>query len=151
MDMTTEEKSQLLLIDLCARLPYDTIVSVDNGKYHEDRQLRPYHLADFNSWVIRPYLRPINTMTKSELADAIKYICDTDNVVWGDGTSGVKFYFYKSDGIKRPFDAFRFKLGCYGPKNIDWFNKFHFDYRGLIPMGLALPAPEGMYEKMLGN
>ena len=28
---------------------------------------------------------------------------------------------------------------------IDWLNENHFDYRGLIPMGLALEAPEGMY------
>ncbi len=27
----------------------------------------------------------------------------------------------------------------------DWLNKNHFDYRGLIPIGLALEAPEGMY------
>lgn len=29
---------------------------------------------------------------------------------------------------------------------IDWLNKKMFDYRGLIPMGLALKAPEGMYK-----
>jgi type II secretory pathway component PulL len=29
---------------------------------------------------------------------------------------------------------------------IDWLNKHGFDYRGLIPMGLALPATEGMYK-----
>lgn len=28
---------------------------------------------------------------------------------------------------------------------IDWLNKHHFDYRGLIEKGLALEAPEGMY------
>ena len=28
---------------------------------------------------------------------------------------------------------------------IDWLNKKMFDYRGLIPLGLALEAPEGMY------
>ena len=28
----------------------------------------------------------------------------------------------------------------------DWLNANHFDYRGLIPMNLALEAPEGMYK-----
>jgi hypothetical protein len=28
---------------------------------------------------------------------------------------------------------------------IDWLNAYHFDYRGLIPKGLALVAPDGMY------
>lgn len=30
-------------------------------------------------------------------------------------------------------------------ESYDWLNAHHFDYRGLIEMGLALPAPEGMY------
>ena len=30
-------------------------------------------------------------------------------------------------------------------KIIDWLNKHHFDYRGLIEKELALKAPEGMY------
>lgn len=30
-------------------------------------------------------------------------------------------------------------------KVYDWLNEHHFDYRGLIPMGLALEALEGMY------
>lgn len=34
----------------------------------------------------------------------------------------------------------------------DWLNKKMFDYRGLIPKGLAEIAPEGMYElKLLDN
>lgn len=31
-------------------------------------------------------------------------------------------------------------------KVIDWLNKYHFDYRGLIEKSLALEAPEGMYD-----
>ena len=31
-------------------------------------------------------------------------------------------------------------------KTYDWYNAHHFDYRGLIPMGLALESPEGMYK-----
>lgn len=30
---------------------------------------------------------------------------------------------------------------------IDWLNAHHFDYRGLISKGLAIEAPDGMYEK----
>ena len=30
---------------------------------------------------------------------------------------------------------------------LDWLNAHHFDYRGLINDGLALEAPENMYEK----
>ena len=29
---------------------------------------------------------------------------------------------------------------------VDWLNKHHFDYRGLIPRGLALEAPNDMYK-----
>lgn len=32
-------------------------------------------------------------------------------------------------------------------QRVDFYNAHHFDYRGLIPMGLALEAPEGMYEQ----
>lgn len=28
----------------------------------------------------------------------------------------------------------------------DWLNAHHFDYRGLIPMGLALEAPADIYK-----
>jgi hypothetical protein len=30
-------------------------------------------------------------------------------------------------------------------KVFDWLNAHHFDYRGLIERGLAIEAPEGMY------
>lgn len=30
-------------------------------------------------------------------------------------------------------------------ESIDYLNSIHVDYRGLIPMGLADEAPEGMY------
>ena len=30
----------------------------------------------------------------------------------------------------------------------EWLNVNHFDYRGLIKKGLALEAPEGMYNKV---
>jgi hypothetical protein len=38
-------------------------------------------------------------------------------------------------------DSFKYIL-----LGINWLNGHHFDYRGLIKMGLALEAPEGMYK-----
>ena len=109
---------ELLLIDLCARLPYDTIVNIDNGKYREDVKLRPCHLADFNVWNIRPYLRPMSEMTDEE---------------------------------RNEFDEYTFEVISFFGQALeagqltDWLNAHHFDYRGLIPMGLALEAPDEMY------
>ncbi len=34
---------------------------------------------------------------------------------------------------------------CDAANVLNWLNEHHFDYNGLIPKGLALPAPEGMY------
>lgn len=39
------------------------------------------------------------------------------------------------------------KTLSYTAKTFDWLNKKHFDYRGLIPMGLALVASEGIYKQ----
>ena len=35
----------------------------------------------------------------------------------------------------------------YSLEQFEWLNEHHFDYRGLIERGLALAAPEGMYER----
>ena len=32
-------------------------------------------------------------------------------------------------------------------RSIDWLNKNMFDYRGLIPLGLAIEAPSDMYKE----
>lgn len=118
--MTQEEKG-LLLKDLCGRLPYGVILNIDNGKYREDKELWP-GLFDFDDlWDAKPYLRPMSSMTKEE-----------DKEFWEIINN------YGSD--TNAFDGF--ELG----DDIDWLNIHHFDYRGLIEKGLALEAPEGMYQ-----
>ena len=81
---------------------------------------RPLHLGE-----VLPYLRPMSSMTeeeRKEYNDIVKNTIDFYNCP-------------KSEEI------------CFFIMLIDWLNKHHFDYRGLIRMGLALRAPEGMYEK----
>jgi hypothetical protein len=133
----TEQDKQLLLIDLSARLPYgvniqvyyeeiggygyfDEIVwSVDNDK--------PFHVNDRRIEDIKPYLRPMSSMTEEER----KYISDKCGFSISGPIGG-------ECGLIMPVLAADWL--------IDFYNEHHIDYRGLIPMGLALEAPEGMYK-----
>ena len=69
---------------------------------------------------IKPYLRPMSSLTGKEL-DECRATCK-----------------YRRVGQS--------VLDCATPQTIDYLISHHFDYRGLIPMGLALEAPEDMYK-----
>lgn len=132
--MTKEEKD-LLLRDLCARLPYEvevyysetvpisTLKTINSEKgtciVYDHSQW--YRHSKFHIEEIKPYLRSMSSMTEEEKNDYLntfkKSIIGTD----------------EEDGRVWTVDS------------IDWLNAHHFDYRGLIPMNLALEAPEGMY------
>ena len=72
----------------------------------------------------RLYLRPMSSMTEEEKVQLSQYACI------GEDLNG-EFI----DEVQRKDCA----------AYIDWLNKNHFDYRGLIEGGLALEALEGMY------
>ena len=129
----TQEEKQLLLKDLCARLPYGVIcdrlgqakkllsvspykvycLEFDNGEYMPGE----YKVED-----IKPYLRPMSSMTEEEYNN----LCNSCTWLW-----------FKDDLRTVTHGDYK----CY-----DWLNSHHFDFRGLIEMGLALEAPEGMYK-----
>ena len=137
--MTTEEKD-LLRKDLCARLPYGVIVSVTDGtiKYeayiesvsYKYIQVSPVSGSVFTPYTfykiseIKPYLRPMSSMTEEEM-DKL-----ADFHIWNDG--------------EKIFPDCNCKLSDI-VSAMNWLNKKMFDYRGLIEKGLALEAPEGMY------
>ena len=104
---------------------------------------------------IRPYLRPLSSMTEEE-KDYIKNVArfkQSDGIHYDDGVHYVPIYQetlddqWKTDGKFPPIlgDIYRFMLEYGYILLIDFFNSHHLDYRGLIPKGLALEAPEGMY------
>lgn len=118
--MTSEEKS-LLLKDLSARLAYypkcemiDELRVVNNEKDSSYiSTLFPKHIELFsyhNNFTIKPYLRPMSSMTEEEKIDYRA--------------------FFNYDGVEYPEEY------------IDWLNAHHFDYRGLIPKGLAIAVTE---------
>lgn len=115
----TQEEKQLLLKDLCARLPYNVMISVNNGKYVEDTILRPTFIIASNYWYIKPYLRPLSNMTEEEAEEYNDLVNELSNYDCQPGQSAGKM--------------------------INWLNAHHFDYRGLIERGLALEAPKNMY------
>ena len=118
--MKNEDK-QLLLKDLCARLPYG--VKVESVFINPDtKERKPCGIEVFNATCLlmirdglgefKPYLRPMSSMTEEQ---EMEYDATFATIVYEDG---------------RKDSAMTYKT-------FDWLNKNHFDYRGLIPMGLA--------------
>ena len=119
-DMAQEEKS-LLLKDLSARLSYGVVVELDEkfGFNKGTHTLVKELLDSYCVEGIKPYLRPMSSMTEEEGKEF--------------GLLQTDFY---TDGFLYPIAASNL---------IDWLNEHHFDYRGLIEKGLAIETPEGMY------
>ena len=130
-----KKDKELLLKDLCARLPYNTIVSmaeggVDGVKWNKVELTLSLlnQIEEEGAWeFVKPYLRPMESMTEQEKKE-FEDFCVIDEDAWmRKGITGfINQSIIMSNGI-------------------DWLNRHHFDYRVLIPKGLAIEAPEGMY------
>ena len=130
--MTKEEK-QLLLQDLCARLPYGVkcYIKFDDGKTFTERTLAPVMIQDFkkHSFIsFIPYLRPMSSMTEEEK----KEFKDTFNGLFQYFNHGI---ISDSRVWNRNEAVFVGELSC--SKLIDWLKEHDFDYSGLIGKGLA--------------
>ena len=133
----TQEKTELALKDICARVTNGVICSIyredDEGFGWRDAECKGYfqtnHGYEFyfedvvavdNIENIKPYLRSMYTMTDEEAKEYLGMLNDID----------------KSGLMNHNFIT----------KVVDWLDKKMFDHRGLIPRKLALEAPEGMYQ-----
>ena len=112
----TQEEKQLLLKDLCSRLPYG--VKLFHNLSETPVTFNSGHLNQIGVYKIKPYLRSLSSMTEKEKRE---YINLSDLVT--------------VDGVL-----------VSSSETFDWLISHHFDYRGLIEKGLALEAPEGMYK-----
>lgn len=141
--MTKEEK-QLLLKGLCARLLYGVICHTEEGDGYlcsinqtifgteYGININPLKRDYFNDseteeQAVKPYLRPMSSMTEEEKEEIRQQFC----YEWEESEVELMYYSIEIG------DA-----DCL----IDWFLEHHLDFRGLIPKGLALEAPEGMYK-----
>ena len=137
--MNNEEK-ELLLKDLGGRLQYGVKMDVD-GNVHTLSGIIGNHGLEFDetfafygwsSFTFKPYIRPMSSMTEEERVEMGKAIQKDRIEPWGE---------IKSSGVDNLL-----LCSCRQATNfMDWLNSHHFDYRGLIDKGLALEAPEDMY------
>jgi len=128
----TDTDKELLLKDLCARLPYGVKVfntsenlnkiceldSILTSRKYKDEIFVGLTLPDDEVMtgieMVKPYLRPMSSMTEEERNDYENY-----TLHWCNKSE----YGYASDIV-------------------DYLNQHHLDYRGLIPMGLAIEVTE---------
>lgn len=130
--MTHEDKN-LLFKYLCAALPYRVMIEYNNVDFAETREMGFGSLHDFrfNSAKIKPYLRPMSSMTKEEREEMY-------NLLSPEGTA-----IYGNDGIALPLNH----CGEFVPyefmnRIIQYLLEHHFDFIGLIPKDLAIEVTE---------
>ena len=126
-----QEDKDLLLQDLCARLPYgvkmnhiaddehspSTLIGIDKD-YVSLQSIGGYSYVPVEHY--KPYLFPLSSMTEEQKKEYRK-ACELDTEILS----------------KHPMDGSPFPA-LYNSQ--DWLDAHHFDYRGLIPMGLAIDA-----------
>ncbi len=127
----TQEEKQLLIKGLCARLPY----GLKFQSYHSECGIEGKGTFDFEigddatlsklkhlceSGNNKPYLRSMSSMTDEEKL--------------------------KLEDMEFEIAHLKFTTYAHECMILDYLYSRHLDVRGLIPMGLALEAPEGMYD-----
>lgn len=125
-----------MIKDLCSRLPYNVIckLSVKGADVSITEKLDFGGLEHFmfGTMDVKPYLRPMSSMTEEEKEEIEVFIFNE----W-----------YEEDSCKIDNEGWIEILANYDVSGIDpRFCGDYVDWRGLIPMGLALEAPEGMYK-----
>ena len=140
----TQEDKELLLKDLCARLPYEVV-----GKCEIDASYDTSFDTKFQTHIFDARVYGL----KEDLLLVTPLIEDRDeqefaNEEVADGVDILDFkpYLFPMSSMteEQQINLTKFvENGIYGENILyDWLNKNHFDYRGLIEKGLAIDATE---------
>ena len=132
-----QEEKKLLLIDLSARLPYDNTYVQYTGDVptglgavkltHEIIKIIETLPEELNI-TIKPYLRPMSSMTEEERKEY-------NNAIQED-IRQIEYVSKVHEGLKNKVSMYR---------SVDYLNEHHFDYRGLIEKGLAIDSTNKYY------
>ena len=128
----TQENKELLLKYLCMALPYDCKVTIAEGGIDglqwDNVTLNSYLLYQIEEEdgleYIKPYLRPMSSMTEEESNELESITFPLMEKDW--------------DGNENPTCIRWIDI----PKYMDFILSHHFDYQGLIEKGLAIEVTE---------
>ena len=129
----TQEEKDLLLKDLCARLPYGVKYNYDGyiGCDYTMNQV-DCNTVDCTFLIesVKPYLFPLSSMTEEQRKEFLS-VAGYERREEDCGRHTETYY----------YDMVGHEHNLYPNSDaIDWLNKNHFDYRGLIEKGLAIDA-----------
>ena len=124
----TQEEEDLILKDLCARLPYEVKVQYEDGIFtidyisgmYEEIKLNTPDRYTINISKVEPYLFPLSSMTEEQKKEYYNLCFEEERKEWEFGEWITRVYYHNTT------------------ESIDWLNENHFDYRGLILKGLAI-------------
>ena len=131
-----DNKKDLLLKDLCARLPYGVIVNVKGFDFDFKDKLTQIYNRGYGCSIqvtnnmpygieqVKPYLFPLSSMTEEQKSELSRFCNCTIYVT--------NWNFRFPDYVQNTMNNWE--------KAFTWLNKHHFDYRGLIEWGLAIDA-----------
>ena len=136
-----QKDKDLLLADLCARLPYGvkfkwcdnfhvddyyTLVGINEGQITGRDVNQDDCLFFWGKDKIKPYLRPLSSITEEEYDEMFQQLYSAQEEFFRNCSN--------TDTIGKTI--------AYDWVRYDWLNKNMFDYRGLIPKDLALSTDE---------
>ena len=138
----TQEQKELLLKDLSSRFPYGVKIHakyIDTDTNTEVEKVGVLSMIDSDTVVaftcddtncynyvaiheVKPYLFPLSSMTEEEKKEYYNLCIEEEREQIEFGEWITRVYYHNTI------------------ESIDWLNKNHFDYRGLIEKGLAIDA-----------
>lgn len=141
----TQEQKDLLLKDLCARLPYGVKISIPDLFTHKEEieTLDEIFKGDDGIYrvnssgvcleYVKPYLFPLSSMTDEQAKEMQEIVGSPKDACIMRKTGGLELWLDSVDTDPTIWLDTIFEVQ-------DWLNKNHFDYRGLIEKSLALDA-----------
>ena len=144
------KNKELLIKDLTCRLSYGVkcLVEIDETEYDEftgkengfkGKSIGELYLLDMNDNHVELYFDE-----KNNISDELSDMSMEGLITINDIIPYLRPMSSMTEEEEREFEE-TLQYTQYTLESYDWLNAHHFDYRGLIPMKVALEAPEGMY------